>query len=138
VTTPAAPRRRLLRAPLIAAASGGLALVVLHVRDPHEDGAYGLCPFLLLTGLPCPGCGGLRAVNLLTRGDVAGAVSSNLFAVALVLVAAAAWMVWFVRRARGRAAPYLTWSARTVTIAALVIVAFGVARVTPWGAWLAP
>ncbi|GAA3529231.1 DUF2752 domain-containing protein [Aeromicrobium flavum] len=127
-----------MRAPAVAAAGGALALALVHVRDPHVDGAYGFCPFLVLTGLPCPGCGGLRAANLLTRGDVAGAVSSNLFAVVLVAVAAVAWSVWFLRRLRGRPAPFLTWSARTVTIAGLLVVAFGVVRVTPWGAWLAP
>ncbi len=28
------------------------------------------CPFLLLTGLYCPGCGGTRAVRSLLRGDL--------------------------------------------------------------------
>ncbi|MCD9153221.1 DUF2752 domain-containing protein [Aeromicrobium duanguangcaii] len=127
-----------MRAPLLAAAAGVGALALLHVRDPHVDGAYGFCPFLVLTGRPCPGCGGLRAMNLLTRGDLAGAVSSNLVAVSLLLVAAVAWLVWFQRRARAIPAPYLTWSARTVTLGGLAIVAFGVVRLTPWGAWLAP
>ena len=70
-----------MRAPLIAGAAGLAAFALLHFRDPHVEGAYGFCPFLVLTGQPCPGCGGLRAVNLLTRGEVAAAVSSNLFAV---------------------------------------------------------
>lgn len=77
-------------------------------------------------------------MNLLSRGEIVAAVSSNLFAVSLVVVAAAAWLVWFVRRARGIPAPYLTWSVRTVAIATVAVVAFGIARLTPWGAWLAP
>lgn len=135
---PAASRGRLLRGPAWAAAGGIAALALLHVRDPHEQGSYGFCPFLRLTGLPCPGCGGLRAVNLLTDGDVAAAASSNLFAISLVGLLVVAWAVWTVRRARGIAAPFLTWSPRTIAIGGLLVAAFGVARLTPWGAWLAP
>jgi len=138
VTSPAASRGRLLRAPLIAGAAGLGALALLHVRDPHSQGAYGFCPFLQLTGLPCPGCGGLRAVNLLTNGEPVAAASSNLFAIVLVAVLVVAWSVWTVRRVRGVPAPFLTWSGRTVVIAGAVIGVFGVLRLTPWGAWLAP
>jgi len=127
-----------VRAPLIAGAAGLAAFALLHFRDPHVEGAYGFCPFLVLTGQPCPGCGGLRAVNLLTRGEVAAAVSSNLFAVALVSVAVVAWLVWLGRRARGLPTRYLTWSARTVTVLGVAAAVFGIARLTPWGAWLAP
>lgn len=108
------------------------------MRDPHVQGSYGFCPFLVLTGEPCPGCGGLRAVNLLTRGDLVAAVSSNLFAVSLVVIAVTAWAVWLVRRARGVPARYLTWSARTVTVLGVAAAVFGLVRLTPWGAWLAP
>jgi len=123
----------------VLAAAGGLAgLALLHVRDPHEQGSYGFCPFLRLTGQPCPGCGGLRALHLLTDGDVAAAASSNLFAVSLLGVLVAAWVVWTARRARGRAAPFVTWSSRTIVGAGLLVAVFGLLRVTPWGAWLAP
>ncbi len=36
-----------------------------------------LCPFKLLTGIPCPGCGGLRAANVLLQGDVLEALYIN-------------------------------------------------------------
>jgi len=111
---------------------------LLHLRDPHVPGSYGGCPFLILTGLPCPGCGGLRAVNLLTHGQIGAALSSNLIAVAIVMVVAATWLVWLVRRARGAPAPFLTWSPRFIAIGTVVIVLFGVLRWTPWGAGLAP
>lgn len=111
---------------------------LLHVRDPHTQGSYGFCPFLVLTGQPCPGCGGMRAVNLLTNGEFAAAAASNLFAVLLVVVATVAWLVWFVRRLRRKPAPYLTWSPRAFVIAGLGVAVFGVVRMTPWGAGLAP
>ena len=76
-----------------AAARGGLlaASVLLHLRDPHQSGSWGYCPWLMLTGTYCPGCGGLRAVNDLTHGDVAGAASSNLLFVASLPAPVAVW-----------------------------------------------
>ncbi len=108
------------------------------MRDPHESGSYGYCPFQLLTGRPCPGCGGLRAVNLLTDGEFTAAASSNLLAVVLVLGASVAWLVWFVRRARGIDAPFLNLSSRVVVWCAIAAAVFWILRLTPWGAWLAP
>ena len=81
-------RATLLRDPALVGAVGVAAAALLHFRDPHGTGSYGFCPFLALTGKPCPGCGGLRAN-----------------------------------------AGYATLG---------LLVAFGVARNTPWGAWLAP
>lgn len=37
------------------------------------------CPFKLITGLQCPGCGGQRAMYALLHGNVGEAVSYNLF-----------------------------------------------------------
>jgi hypothetical protein len=121
-------------------AVGGLALgVLLHVRDPHDSGAYGFCPYLAITGHPCPGCGGLRATNLLTDGDVVGAISSNVLAVVLVGVLAVAWVVWVVRRWRGeRDARMIVLSPRVGALVLTLVVAFGVVRNLPFGAWLAP
>lgn len=130
---------RALRAPALAAALGLVAAAVLHVRDPHDSGAYGFCPFQRLTGLPCPGCGGLRAVNDLTRGDVVGALSSNAAVVVMVSAAVVAWTVWVVRRVRGdHAARPVVVGTRSALVVLAVLVVFGVLRATPWGSWLAP
>lgn len=128
-----------LRMPLMVGALGLLAAALLYRRDPHDSGSYGFCPFLSLTGLPCPGCGGLRAVNDLTRGDVVGAVSSNALVVALVVALAVLWVVWVVRRAGGqRRAPLVSVGGATAVVVVVVIAVFGVLRTTPWGSWLAP
>lgn len=130
---------RALLGPLLSGGLGLTAAVVLHLRDPHDSGSYGFCPFLELTGLPCPGCGGLRAVNDLTRGDLVGALSSNLLAVLLVVAAVVTWTVWVVRRATGDhgARPFSIGTTGGV-VALSVLVVFGVLRTTPWGSWLAP
>lgn len=130
---------RALGAPALAAGLGLAAAAVLHVRDPHDSGAYGFCPFQRLTGLPCPGCGGLRAVNDLTRGDVVGALSSNAAVVLMVSAAVVAWFVWVVRRVRGdHSAQPVAVGTRSGLVVLAGLVAFGVLRVTPWGSWLAP
>jgi uncharacterized protein DUF2752 len=78
------------------AAASLLALGAARLLDP-ANAAQGpvICPFRLLTGLPCPGCGMTRAWVYLTHGDVAAAVSANPFALvalpaALLLVGATA------------------------------------------------
>ena len=128
----------LLRAPAVVGMVGAGALVLLHVRDPHESGSYGFCPFLAVTGHPCPGCGGLRAVNELTHGDIVGALSSNLLAIGLLALLTVAWAAWVVRRARGSDDRMPVVRDRTLVLVLVVALAFGVLRNTPWGAWLAP
>lgn len=127
-----------LRAPALVGAAGLGAALLLHLHDPHQSGSYGYCPFLQLTGKPCPGCGGLRAVNDLTRGDVVGAASSNVLAVALVAYLATAWVLWVARRLRGRVDPMITLNLSAGMAVLVVIFAFGILRNTPWGSWLAP
>jgi hypothetical protein len=132
-------RAALVRDPILIGVAGASTVAALHFHDPHLRGSWGFCPFLLLTGHPCPGCGGLRAVNDLTNGDIVGAVSSNAFAVGLVAALGVAWVVWFVRRWRGDTqARWFTLSPPVVTGLLVVMVVFGVFRLTPWGAWLRP
>ena len=132
------PRAALLRAPLLIGAAGAAALAALNLRDPHASGSWGFCPFLLLTGEPCPGCGGLRAMNDLTRGDVASALSSNAAAVAFVAVMGAAWVVWVVRRSRGQDVPWIRLTRPWFIVVAVSMLAFAVLRWTPWGHGLQP
>ena len=53
------------------------------------------CPFKAVTGLPCPGCGGLRAFELLTQGKVAQALWTNPLSVVVMLFFAvsAGWLL---------------------------------------------
>lgn len=91
-----------LRAPgAVALAATGLAAALV-LRDPHVDGAWGWCPFLLLTGVPCPACGGMRAANDLLHGRFAEAAGSNLYAVGTAALGALAFTAWTVASATGR------------------------------------
>ena len=132
------PRRSLLTAPVAVGGVGAGLALALHFHDPHQSGSWGLCPFLMITGRPCPGCGGLRAINDLTRGDLLAAVSSNVLAVALVGILGVAWVLWLGRRLRGVEDRMIALSPRVSLAAAAVVVGFGVLRNLPFGAWLAP
>jgi hypothetical protein len=121
---------------------GGLAVagvVALRLRDPHEAGSWGLCPFRALTGLDCPGCGALRAVNDLTHLDLAAAASSNLLLVVAVPVAVALWGWVLAVRWRGgplpgsRQSTSLRWGMAVIVVG----VGFAVARNLPGLEWLA-
>ena len=137
-------RRERLQAPLITGGLVGGLTIALHFRDPHGSGSWGFCPFYAMTGLYCPGCGGLRAVNDLTNGDLAGAVSSNLVFVALIPVLVLLWVRWTRRAWAG--APDGTATRERVgvrvgvwtTLLVVVLVVFAVLRNLPMGSWLAP
>ncbi|WP_229053623.1 DUF2752 domain-containing protein [Aeromicrobium sp. Leaf350] len=131
-------RAELVRVPLAIGAAGAAAIVALHFRDPHASGSWGFCPFLLVTGEPCPACGGLRAMNDLTRGDVAAALSSNAAAVVFVVVMGVAWVLWVVRRWQGQDVPWIRLSKPWAIAAAVCMAAFAILRYTPWGVGLRP
>lgn len=131
------PLAQRVRGPALTAAGGAGALVLLHLRDPHQSGSWGFCPFLTVTGAPCPLCGGLRAMNDLTRGHVTDALTSNAAAVFILIAGTGLILRWFVRRARGDAtAVLLTTPKVATTIFTVAMVIFTVYRWTPWGHWL--
>jgi len=127
-----------MAAPSLTIGGLGLATLALHLRDPHESGSWGICPSAAL-GFWCPGCGGLRAVNDLTNGDVIAAASSNLMFVLTLPFVLIGLAVWSVHRWRGTAVRVpMPWVSRTaVTVVALAGV-FTILRNLPFGAWLAP
>lgn len=125
-------------APALTIGGLSLATLALHLRDPHSSGTWGYCPSALL-GFSCPGCGGLRAVNDLTNGDLGSALSSNLLVTLMIPVAIVLLLVWARDRWVGVSrAP--AWSAlRPVVVSFLVVlVAFTIFRNTSAGAWFAP
>jgi hypothetical protein len=132
-------RLRRISPPMLLA--GGLlaASVALHVRDPHHPGSWGYCPWLMLTGTYCPGCGGLRAVNDLTRGDFAGAASSNLLFVASLPAIAFFWLRSVHQRWTGVRRPLpMAVLVTLMAVALVLVVVFWVVRNLPAGSWLAP
>jgi hypothetical protein len=100
------PRGRRLVAPMAVGGAALLGVVYLGAVDPNEPGHYPLCPTQALLGVDCPGCGGLRCVHALARGDVVGALDHNALAVLVLLpLAVITWALWLRRAWRGPALP---------------------------------
>lgn len=86
-----AVRSRRIQAGTVLVVLAGTAAAVA-VRNPHDAGSYGVCPSLLIFGVYCPGCGALRAMADIVRGDPAAAIGHNL----LLLPALIGLVVWAV------------------------------------------
>lgn len=137
---PAPPQHGLARRMLGPVATfAGLAAAAAYVSavDPNEPGHYPVCPFLDLTGLYCPGCGGLRCAHALARFDVPEALAYNAFAVAMVPLVAFILLRWTVRSARGRVRMSAA-DPRLVRLLVAGILVFAVVRNLPFGSALAP
>ena len=57
------------------------AIAVYSIFDPESSVFWPKCPFHLLTGLECPGCGSQRAIHSLLNGDLLSAIHYNLLLV---------------------------------------------------------
>ncbi|MEJ5915517.1 DUF2752 domain-containing protein [Pseudokineococcus sp. 1T1Z-3] len=109
------------------------------LRDPHVPGSWVTCPFLLVTGLPCPGCGGLRAVHDLVSGQVAAALVSNALVVVLLVGAVAVWATWTAAAIRRRPLRLVdAVTGRHAVLLAASLVTFTVLRWVPGLEWLRP
>ncbi len=106
-----------------AALTGALAYIGL--RDPHASGfGFPPCPFRLLTGWNCPGCGGIRMTHDVLNGDLAAAVTDNVF----MLVALPLLALWLVLRWRSGRKLMPT---AAVVVAVLATVAWTIVRNLP-------
>ncbi|MER5728053.1 DUF2752 domain-containing protein [Streptomyces sp. NPDC002138] len=136
---PAAPTRaRRLAAPALTLAVAASALGYVATVDPYEPGHYPVCPLFRLTGILCPGCGGLRSAHAFAHGDLLTALGANAMAVTGYFVFAGFMILWLIRAYRGGPTPRLAlkplywWGLGT---AALI---FAVVRNLPFGSALAP
>jgi len=111
-----------------AVASVAYAGILLQAAHPvlPESGAT-LCPFRLLTGLPCPGCGMGHALVYALRGDFGASFRSHPLGIPLLAIWTA-WLAWgVVNLWRGREfsdgfipalrRPALSWAALILVLA---------------------
>ena len=111
---------------------------VLFWFDPARTPIYPVCLFHQLTGLDCPGCGGLRAMHQLLHGHVVAALHDNAMLVcSLPLPAVVALRLWN-RRIAGL--PGWGIGIQWIWIYVGMWLAFGVLRnlPVPWLAAFAP
>ncbi|MFF3337374.1 DUF2752 domain-containing protein [Streptomyces flavidovirens] len=132
-----APLARRLAAPAAAMAGVLAAFTYVGTVDPNEPGHYPVCPLLQLTGIYCPGCGGLRSAHAVATGDLAAAFGANAMAVVGYGVFAVLWAVWVVRAGRGIPVRITLKPVHWWAIGAVAAV-FSVVRNLPFGSALAP
>ncbi|MFI1399162.1 DUF2752 domain-containing protein [Streptomyces sp. NPDC020681] len=132
-----APLARRLATPLATLAGVAAAFAYVGTVDPNEPGHYPVCPLLRVTGIYCPGCGGLRSAHAFIHGDLTTAAGANAMAVIGYGIFAVVMLVWLIRAVRGvpmrfAVAPAWWWSLGAVGLI------FSVIRNLPFGSALAP
>lgn len=128
---------RRLWAPVATTAAATAYGLVVHIVDPNESGNYPTCPWLMLTGTYCPGCGALRATHALTDGDISLALQRNPVLVVGAIIGALFLLRWFGRKWRGYRR---TQAPSALLLYGLVfaIWAFWILRNLPGWTWLSP
>ncbi|MCZ0914253.1 DUF2752 domain-containing protein [Gordonia amicalis] len=105
------------------------------------DAGPGICPFAMMTGLPCPGCGLTRSWVAFMHGDVGAAFRFNVFGPILLVLTmvtvalATATLVW------RRKSPLASWRDLVLGRAGAVLLGvwltYGLARIVDaaagWG-----
>ncbi|MFH9793547.1 DUF2752 domain-containing protein [Streptomyces virginiae] len=133
-----ASRARRLAAPALYLAAAGAAFTYVGTVDPNEPGHYPVCPLLRLTGILCPGCGGLRSAHAFAHGDLAAAFGSNALAVVGYFVFAGFMALWLVRAFRGGPVPRIVLRPAHWWAVGAVALVFAVVRNLSFGSALAP
>ena len=109
--------------------AGALAVMaVLYVFPPEQSSFYPQCVFQSVTGLNCPGCGGLRAAHQLLHGNFAAAWALNPVA---VLVSPLLAYEGAIRLGRRRVWPSLLQKPVIGFSVIVLFIAFGIVRNLP-------
>ena len=105
-----------------------LAMVgLLAAIRPGDDGVT-VCPFALLTGIACPGCGMTRAASYLVRGDFSTALTYHPLVPLIALLSVGGW-AWFLLRRSGRVEPLPTrWVNAALIVTGIMLLGVWAAR----------
>ncbi|PWK66056.1 uncharacterized protein DUF2752 [Streptomyces sp. CG 926] len=131
-------RARRLAVPALYLAGVTAAFAYVGAVDPNEPGHYPVCPLFRLTGLLCPGCGGLRSAHAFAHGDLVAALGANAFAVVGYFVFAGFMALWLVRAFRGGPTPRIVLRPRSWWAIGALALVFVIVRNLSFGSALAP
>jgi hypothetical protein len=96
------PRDEVRAFGLLYAAVGVCGVVLLRLAGELLGRRF-VCPLRVVTGLPCPGCGGTHAALALAAGDLPRALAAN----PLVTLGLLAWAAWGLFALLATIAPHL-------------------------------
>lgn len=133
------PSQRVWKGVLIAA-TVGLVVTVFFLFDPVRSSFYPACLFHNLTGLNCPGCGGLRALHHLTHGEILAAFHCNPLLMVLLPIVAFLTFRWFRRGSEAFDGNSVFFRPATIGTLLAVTLVFTILRNLPWPAfaWMSP
>lgn len=89
-----------------------LLIVVYFSIDPSGSAVFPKCPFLMLTGLKCPGCGSQRAIHSLLHLDFVHAFQYN----ALLVLSIPAVILYLYSEATRKKKPELYSTLHKTTV----------------------
>jgi hypothetical protein len=122
-----ASRRRPWLQPVLVGGAALAACTLVAVRDPNQEGSYGLCPFKAATGWDCPGCGLMRGAHALFTGDLVRAIDHNVFLPLVFGLMLFGYVRWF-RRSMGHDVPRIETPSWLMLALAIVVFGFWVIR----------
>lgn len=97
-------------------------VTVYFLFDPAGTMWFPRCPFLVLTGFRCPGCGSQRALHALLHGEVAEAWRLNALLLLELPLMALLTAAWVMRRRYPRVRLLLNSQALILTLLTTIIV----------------
>src|SRR5688572_4077520 len=108
------------------------AAAYLFVFEPGRNGLFLDCPFRLLTGLNCPGCGTTRGLHRLLHGDLIGAFQFNPLMMLLLPIFLFALVRYTIAVFRDRPIKSNQLDPRFIWMFFVVVMSFWVFRNTPF------
>ncbi|HNU79074.1 MAG: DUF2752 domain-containing protein [Prolixibacteraceae bacterium] len=117
-----------------------VAAAVFFVLDPEKSPLFPKCPFYILTGWYCPGCGSQRAVHSFLHGRFDDVIAYNFLVFPAALLILYHYAHRWLNRFLGWKLPDILYLRNTPSVILAVVLIFWIARnipVTPF-TWLSP
>lgn len=76
---------------------GIVGILSQYLMRRYTPALVGICPFKMLTGIDCPGCGGTRAFIALLHGDIIASFKFNPFIIYAAVISLIFYISQFLR-----------------------------------------